>query len=507
MIVKLTSIPDDLQQDDSAALSDSNSHADQGPVLEPANTGSAAAGIDLRSSPKIASALQNIPIVTLPDGGVDTLRSFGAELIGRHQLDDNFYAVDLGRLCLLYQAFVTAMPRIRPFYAVKCNPEPVMLRVLAALGCGFDCASAAEVQAVLAAGAEPGDIVLAQACKRPVDVRVAVACGVQLMTFDCEDELEKVAAACPSAHVVLRIRADDPTADVPLGNKFGADATAEAPAMLAAAQRLGLRVAGVAFHVGSGSKNPEAYARGIRLARWVFDRATALGMQPWVLDIGGGFWAHFGVTGGVSMGGVAEVVNAALEAQFPKAEWAGLQVIAEPGRYFGEGCSTLFTLVHTVKSCPRGERRYYITDGLYGSFAAVGSGRLGVRAHVLRSPALGPAAAAEVAARVPSTVFGPTCDGWDRIMHDVPMPLLRRGDWLQFAEHGAYRAALASEFNGIAAAASETFYVWSDRPVRPGAPGDVVLQKGQRSAQHSMGELEGALCLVATPQDLGLAAL
>lgn len=78
------------------------------------------------------------------------------------------------------QAFATAMPRVRPFYAVKCNPDPVMLRTLAALGCGFDCASAAEVNVVLAAGAAPGDIIMAQACKRPVDLRAAVASGLQV---------------------------------------------------------------------------------------------------------------------------------------------------------------------------------------------------------------------------------------------------------------------------------------------------------------------------------------
>lgn len=78
------------------------------------------------------------------------------------------------------QAFVSAMPRVRPHYAVKCNPDPVMLRVLAALGAGFDCASAGEVQAALQAGAGPEDIILAQACKRPVDLRVAAASNVRV---------------------------------------------------------------------------------------------------------------------------------------------------------------------------------------------------------------------------------------------------------------------------------------------------------------------------------------
>lgn len=186
---------------------------------------------------------------------------------------------------------------------------------------------------------------------------------MQLMTFDCEDELFKVAAACPRAHLVLRIRADDATAEVPLGNKFGADAEVEAHALLASADRLGLRVVGVAFHVGSGSHTAAAYAHGIRLARQVFAAAATMGMQLWLLDIGGGFWGRFGTDGRVLMGDVAEEITVELERCFPAAEWAGLRVIAEPGRFFGESCGTLFSLVHTAKTCPGGEQQYFITDG------------------------------------------------------------------------------------------------------------------------------------------------
>ena len=56
-------------------------------------------------------------------------------------VEDPFYVVDLGRLIELYQDWVTAMPSVTPFYAVKCNEDPALLKTLAALGTGFDCAS------------------------------------------------------------------------------------------------------------------------------------------------------------------------------------------------------------------------------------------------------------------------------------------------------------------------------------------------------------------------------
>ena len=70
------------------------------------------------------------------------------------------------------------MPRVRPFFAIKCNPHSGVVRAMAALGCGFDCASAPEMQAALAAGATPADMILAHPCKRPVDLRFAANSNV-----------------------------------------------------------------------------------------------------------------------------------------------------------------------------------------------------------------------------------------------------------------------------------------------------------------------------------------
>ena len=56
-------------------------------------------------------------------------------------MDDTFYIYDLGNVTRLFKAWRAAMPRVTPFYAVKCNPEPALLKLLFSLGAGFDCAS------------------------------------------------------------------------------------------------------------------------------------------------------------------------------------------------------------------------------------------------------------------------------------------------------------------------------------------------------------------------------
>ena len=55
------------------------------------------------------------------------------------------------------------------------------------------------------------------------------------------------------------------------------------------AKELGLDMAGVSFHVGSGASNPDALPEGIAAAAAVFARAAQHGFAMRVLDIGGGF--------------------------------------------------------------------------------------------------------------------------------------------------------------------------------------------------------------------------
>lgn len=78
------------------------------------------------------------------------------------------------------QAFVGAMPRVRPHYAVKSNPHGGMLQGMVGLGCGFDCASAAEIRQALTTGVQPADIIFAHTCKLPGDIRYAASMGVHV---------------------------------------------------------------------------------------------------------------------------------------------------------------------------------------------------------------------------------------------------------------------------------------------------------------------------------------
>jgi ornithine decarboxylase len=359
------------------------------------------------------------------------------------------------------------MPRITPFYAVKCYPEPGILKLLNALGTGFDCASKGEVELMLNMGVHPSRIVFAHPCKRASDIRYAKEHGVQYTTFDTESELHKMAALNPDFKCILRIRADDPEARVPLGLKYGAELS-EAPKLLATAKTLGMEVVGVSFHVGSACKNLAAFTTAIESARSIFDKARALGFNMELLDIGGGFTGHFDSHGNVMFGEIANAINAAVATNFPVEE--GVRIIAEPGRYFAETSASLLMPVYGQRDRLNEDgsiknKDYWLTDGLYGSFNCILYDGQNPTYKVVRSPLLPRVSSAEESTSYPSTLWGPTCDSADVLYKDHMLPQLRNGDWLLFPNAGAYTHAGACDFNGIEATNPNKFYVFSDSAV------------------------------------------
>jgi diaminopimelate decarboxylase len=257
---------------------------------------------------------------------------------------DAFYAVDLGVALSRWEEWCAALPRLVPFYAVKCCNEPALLETLSRLGCSFDCASPAEMQMVMAHGATPDRIIYAHAVKPQSHIAAARAMGVELMTFDSIYELDKVKATHPSASMVLRIHAADPHARCQLGNKFGA-LPYEVEGLLLHALKLNMHVRGVSFHIGSGATGTHAYTAAIEQARGVFDLAERLGLPPLtLLDIGGGFSKN-------TLRPAAAAITAALDMHFPVD--SGVEVIAEPGRFFAESTHTLCCAVYGKRVRPQ----------------------------------------------------------------------------------------------------------------------------------------------------------
>jgi ornithine decarboxylase len=203
--------------------------------------------------------------------------------------EDSFFIVDLEDVRRKHLNWLQKLPRVRPFYAVKCNPEPVILKLLAQLGAGFDCASKTEIETVLGLQVPPDRIIFAHPCKRPQHVDYAKQVAVQRMTFDNANELHKIKERYAEAKCVLRIVTNDSEAVWKLSSKFGADMD-ESKRLIRLAGELGLTLEGVAFHVGSNQMSAQAFREAIENARILFDYAwQEFGIRLSLLDIGGGY--------------------------------------------------------------------------------------------------------------------------------------------------------------------------------------------------------------------------
>ncbi|KAI1824720.1 ornithine decarboxylase [Xylaria intraflava] len=379
--------------------------------------------------------------------------------------EDTFFVGDLGEVYRQHMRWKRNLPRVKPFYAIKCNPDPKVLQLLAGLGTGFDCASKGEIEQVLALGVDPSRIIYAQPCKTNSYVRFVASQGVKQMTFDNADELRKIAKFFPDAELFLRILTDDSSSLCRLSLKFGAslDATDD---LLRLAKELGLNVVGISFHVGSGASDPRAFVKAVQDADAVFKQAHAHGFNLKTLDVGGGFT-------GDSFETMALVLRKVLDDYFPP----HINIIAEPGRYY---VSTAFTLAcniiarRTIENPATGEASYmvYVNDGLYGNFSGIMFDHQQPAAKVLRTGLrtyydniLADAVPEGVGASVEYSIWGPTCDGIDRIAESVRFTHeLDVGDWLYFEEMGAYTKCATTKFNGFSDA-HDVLYVCSE----PGA--------------------------------------
>src|SRR5436189_2249638 len=152
--------------------------------------------------------------------------------------------------------FRAAMPRVRPHYAVKANPDRRVLKVLVQEGCGFEIASTTELDLLVSLGVPASEVFFSNPVKSCDAVAYAAAKGVEWFVTDSLDEMRRIHAVKPDAKQYLRIATPNIGSDWPLSGKFGA-AAVDAREIVAAAAKLGVDLAGVTFHVGSQCRNPE----------------------------------------------------------------------------------------------------------------------------------------------------------------------------------------------------------------------------------------------------------
>ncbi len=333
-----------------------------------------------------------------------------------------------------YKTFKKALPEVMPYYAIKANPYPEIIKKFVELGAGFDVASANEMNTVLELGASPEKIIFANTIKSNEDIRAAYKKKVKMMTFDNEPELYKIAKYCPGAKVLIRIKVANIGSIVELSLKFGADPE-QSISLLKKARSLGLKPMGVSFHVGSQCTNVENYLQALEVASAIFNEAKPSGLFLNILDIGGGFpIKHFEKDSHLTFERMASQIRKKLIRLFDK----NVKFIAEPGRFFVGPSGILVTQV-IGRAFRNNKNYYYLNDGLYGDFSGIVFDHCKYEFRTLKR-----------GQKFLSTLAGPTCDSFDTISLSEDLPELDVGNVVYVKNIGAYSCASAvPNFNGF----------------------------------------------------------
>jgi ornithine decarboxylase len=333
--------------------------------------------------------------------------------------------------------FVAAFPG-DVLYAMKCNPEPAMLRAVRAGGVThFDCASIGEVALVRQMFPDAA-IHFMHPVKSRGAIREAWARhSVRDFVLDSAAELAKILHETTATGVagelglIVRLAMPKGAAVLDLSGKFGA-APALAADLLRAARPHAARL-GLSFHVGSQCLEPLAWRDALALVGGVI---RAAGVAVEVIDVGGGFAVPYPDVEPPPLGAYIAEIEAGVE----RLGLPDVRLWAEPGRALvAGGASVVVQVQHR-----RGDA-LYINDGVYGALADAGG--LGFRYPVRL---IRPGAPAPSGVMIGYSFFGPTCDSADAMRGPFHLPAdVREGDWIEVGQLGAYGGCLRTAFNGF----------------------------------------------------------
>ena len=351
------------------------------------------------------------------------------------------FIIDHDALRKAYREFRRHLPRVQVYYAVKANPDPLIVRTLFEEGASFDVASMPEFKIVyqniksLPAKKRQDwiwDKIIYANPTKPTDTLEELNRYKPLVTFDNREEIHKIRKHAPNAGLALRLKVPNTGAMVELSSKFGAS-PGEAVDLILEADRVGLTVEGISFHVGSQTTNFENYVQALSLTAGIFKEARDRGYTKMnLLDIGGGFPAPYD-SSVRPFRELAQIITTEIDRLFPQ----DIQVLAEPGRFLAAVCGTSVASV-IGKAVRDGKTCYYINDGVYHTYSGVIFDHC---KYPVKAFKRGPTSIC--------SVFGPTCDALDVVSMAENLPDLERGDLVYSVNIGAYSHASATWFNGF----------------------------------------------------------
>lgn len=355
------------------------------------------------------------------------------DLVERIKPSEPVHCLRLHGLRIAARWFVSSFPG-NVMYAVKTNPEPVVLKTLYKAGIKhFDVASLTEIEQV------------AKECPKammhymhPVKSRESIklaynAFGIRSFSLDSHDELVKIQEMTHHAKdLTLYIRLSIPNehAAYSLQGKFGIEGE-EAIKLLQASRTVAKKL-GICFHVGSQCMDPADYRAACARVRTLIDTA---GVTVDSLDVGGGFPSIYPNMAPPQLESYTDTIRAALS----EYKMDAMEIFCEPGRALVAESGSVVVKVELRKG-----NALYLNDGVYGSLFDAG-----YPGFVYPTRALRPLESF-TGETESFRFFGPTCDSLDSMKGPFLLPSdIREGDWIEIGGLGAYGQTMRTRFNGF----------------------------------------------------------
>lgn len=374
----------------------------------------------------------------------------------KEDCEESFFVCDLGDVVQKYKVWCDSLPRVKPYFDIKCNDDTAVLTILSQLGVGFNCSNKADIKTVLELGVDTSRIIYSSPCKLSSNLKFAASQGVQLIAFESEAELRKIKSYHPNARLLLKVLPPEVSVcnqSLNFGCRMNDVAT-----LLSTAKQLHLNVVGISIQ----TRDVEfaSAGRAVALAHSVFELAKAKGFSMTLLDIGESVGKKLNAE--LSMKEGFSVLQLALDDYFPVE--SDVTIIAEVGRFFVQSAFTLITRVmdraivnkdldgvSMATDCDPETADpsvtldpdiiYYLNDGVYRSFSGILYDNIAIK------PALVECERFAGAPRHASCLLGPTHDSLDCILPVCYLPELFVGDWILFHDMGAYAMAGSMDLN------------------------------------------------------------
>ncbi|MEZ5832741.1 MAG: diaminopimelate decarboxylase [Dongiaceae bacterium] len=359
------------------------------------------------------------------------------------QVGTPFYCYSTAQITDNYRAYEKTLGALGVgiFYSLKANSNQAVIRTLQTLGAGADVVSVGEMHRALKAGVPAGRIVFAGVGKTELEMEEALKAGIYQFNVESFGELETLSAVASRMGVVapitLRINPDVDAkthSKISTGraeNKFGIDIDHAAQFYSAAARMKGIRITGLALHIGSQLTDIAPYRTAFAKIAELAQTLRKAGLPVERIDLGGGIGIAYRDEATIALKDYAALVN---ELIVP----LGTKIEVEPGRSIVGNAGLLVSRVINVKQGV--SRRFVIVDAAMNDL---------IRPTLYEAyhgiiPIAQPANDAPVER---CDVVGPICETGDRFAEQRPLPPVKPGDLLAFTTAGAYGAVMSSTYN------------------------------------------------------------